>query len=263
MVQQTRSRFWRTLQIAMLLLVFTAMSVSASFAAVQPLPNAQSTTPTPTRIFEGALPEVALTRDSELLSQPRVAAASKPLVLAKLKKGDRVTLFLRKDELTNKWTRVVYLTEKGEGIIGWIEVEAQPYSVKRMNNEPAPPGCAQPITTLNKLTDTYKTPKDGRIVVNLDLYRADYEQDFPTSAFKFKVDGKELFHKERRFTSKGPFLITDAAVGMDIKERDTKTRDLKAGETVSFSVATSSKQPLFFYAIIYFIPPGIKCNFGN
>lgn len=203
----------------------------------------------PPLLFGGARPSSLVLQDTEILSQPPYTPDTNAMTIATLPQGVYV-IVLDLDEEVQAYFRIIWPCGE-HTFVGWVDAAAIRHSTRRANPKPAPPGCAQPLLTVDLLDGVWESTVDGRIAVVADLYRDEGGEVFPLSFYYLTRNGRELRDKERKFTTAGPFLINGVVLGADVR----------AGNAIGFSIITPSSEELHFFGTVYEVPEG--CDFGN
>lgn len=244
-----------TLAILFFLILVTAPSMHVTLAqgggnngfdpsACIPAPDAP-----PPFLFGGARPSSLVLNDVDLLSQPPLTSDANPMLIQRIPQGAYVVV-LDLDEQTQTYFRLIWPCGQYT-FVGWADATAIRHSARRTDPKPAPPGCAQPLLTVDLLQDVWISTVDGRIAVVADLYRDSGGTEFPLSFYYLSRNGRELRDKERRFHTAGPFLINGVVLGADVR----------IGNAIGFTVITSSLEQLHFFGTVYQVPDG--CDFGE
>lgn len=147
---------------------------------------------------------------------------------------------------TNSHLRVVWNTG-----VGWVPVSFTDYNGKQDKLTPLPvferepPACAEPLTTQFGLNSEWTSDQRQKIAVIADLFRSRYGS-FPASYLALKVNGKLVESSRRSIVEQGQFSLKDVVF--------TVPQDLQPGDTVGYSLDTSSTEPLTFMATIFSVP---------
>jgi len=191
------------------------------------------------------LPPAKLTSATGLYASPNRAELIVDVIIPS---GQTVCVMGR--NATSSHLRVVWSTG-----VGWVPVSVTNYNGARdklavlavFTREPPP--CAVPITTQFALNSTYRSNQKQRVAVVVDLFRSRYG-DFPQSTLSLMVNGKEVESSRRSIVERGQFSLKDVVF--------TLPGDLQLGDTLGYSLQTSSDEPLTFLATIFQVPPECK-----
>jgi hypothetical protein len=158
------------------------------------------------------------------------------------------TIYLMGRNATYSHLRAVWNTG-----VGWVPVSFTSYNGDREllddlpEFEQEPPRCAEPVTTQFNLGSVWTADQRMRVAIVVDLFRSRYG-DFPQSYLLLNVNGAAVESSRRAIVERGQFSLKDIVFSLP--------GYLQPGDTLGYSLETSTDESLAFMATIFRVPEG-------